>query len=124
MSDERPFADDPIVYLSAELQSRRARRANYSLRAFARDLHLSPSTVSEILSGKVGLSPMKSRLVAKLLKLPSPHDEHFCDLISAKHARSDIERRSAQKRATNRLQASGAFDSERKESLGPDDGKG
>jgi len=42
--------------LQKEFATRVARNKNYSLRAFARDLELAPSTVSEIMSGKYKLS--------------------------------------------------------------------
>lgn len=106
MEPTQPLATDPIDYLRSEFQSRQARRSAYSLRAFARDLDLSPSTLSELLSRKVGLSPAMSSSLAKRLKLPSPHDEHFCDLVAARHSRSTVQKNEAKIRASARLRAS------------------
>lgn len=85
-------------YLKHELANRQVRRPAYSLRAFARDLDLSPSTLSELLNGKVGISPTKGEILAKKLKLEAPHDDHFKDLISAQFARSHKERQEARLR--------------------------
>src|SRR2546430_13739191 len=47
--------------LRKELESRCRTSPRYSLRAFARDLKISPSRLSEILSGKQGLSRAAAR---------------------------------------------------------------
>ena len=103
MEMDRPLAEHAVDYIRIEMQSRRNRRSEYSLRAFARDLNLSPSTLSEILSGKVGISPQKSQDLAKRLRLPEPHDEHFCDLVSSKFSRNLKVRKEASNRAASRL---------------------
>ncbi|RYZ71168.1 MAG: TIGR02147 family protein [Proteobacteria bacterium] len=108
---DRPLAVNAVDYLKVELQSRRDRRSEYSLRAFARDLNLSPSTLSEILNEKVGLSPLKGKEVARRLKLPSAHSDHFCDLLAAKSSRSASQRKEAQIRATARLRSTNAHQS-------------
>jgi uncharacterized protein (TIGR02147 family) len=108
---DRPLAVNPVDYLRVELQSRRDRRSEYSLRAFARDLNLSPSTLSEVLNGKVGLSPQKGKEVARRLKLAAPHDDHFCDLITAKHSRNSIARKEAEIRAGARMRSTNAHQS-------------
>ncbi len=102
---DRPFETDPIEYIRGELQTRRARRPEYSLRAFARDLNMSPSTISEVLNGKVGLSPLKSQMLARKLRLAAPHDEQFVDLISARHARSAKARQESEMRVAARLRS-------------------
>lgn len=56
-------------FLSAELTRRLQARPGYSLRAFARDLGLSPGELSEILRGKRPLSPKKTARVAERLGL-------------------------------------------------------
>ncbi len=106
MELERPLENDPIEYVRREFDLRRDRRPEYSLRAFARDLNLSPSTMSEILNGKVGISPQSGRALAKKLRLASPHDEHFYDLVSAKYSRNKTSRQEAQIRARARSRSS------------------
>lgn len=105
MELDRPLAETAADYIRIEMQNRRNRRSEYSLRAFARDLNLSPSTLSEILSGKVGISPQKSQDLAKRLKLAEPHDEHFCDLVSSKFSRNLKAKKEASLRVTSRLRS-------------------
>lgn len=105
MELDRPLAETAADYIRIEMQNRRNRRSEYSLRAFARDLNLSPSTLSEILSGKVGISPQKSQDLAKRLKLSEPHDEHFCDLVSSKFSRNLKAKKEASLRVTSRLRS-------------------
>lgn len=111
MQMDRPLAANAVDYLKVELQSRRDRRSEYSLRAFARDLNLSPSTLSEVLNEKVGLSPQKGKDLARRLKLTTPHSDHFCDLLAAKSSRSASERKEANIRANSRLRSTNAHQS-------------
>jgi uncharacterized protein (TIGR02147 family) len=61
------FLDDTPSYLYELLAERKARNASYSVRAFARDLGLSPAFVSQIMSGKRNLSlQQKLKLAAHL----------------------------------------------------------
>ena len=52
------------------LKQRQAINTRYSLRAFARDLHVSPSTLSEVLAGKRMLSRKNAQRAAAALCLP------------------------------------------------------
>ena len=81
-------------------------RANpgYSLRAFARDLGLAPSTLSEVLNGRKGLSPRKSDRVAKGLRLPEWQSSYFRDLVARSHARSLSEKKEASERLAARAE--------------------
>ncbi len=75
-------------FLGAEFSKRKQRNETYSLRAFARDLELSPSRLSEILSGKHGLSEKTADTIAEKLKL-NPRDRQFWrDLILSESARN------------------------------------
>ncbi len=56
-------------YLKGILLSRRSKNKKYSLRAFARDLNIPPSRLSEILSGKRTISRKQSLTFAEQLKL-------------------------------------------------------
>lgn len=64
------------------------KNARYSLRAFARDLGLSASRLSHILSGRYGLSGKAAEGIAKRLGLNASEQEHFCTLVESRHARS------------------------------------
>lgn len=77
---------------------RKARNSSYSLRAFGRDLGLSSSRLSEILSGKTGISLNRGIGIAQRLGLEGDEKNLFLDLIEAEHARSGISRSLARQR--------------------------
>jgi uncharacterized protein (TIGR02147 family) len=84
--------------LKRELESRCKTVPRYSLRAFARELSLSPSRVSEILSGKQGLSREKAGHIASVLGFSVREKELFCDLVESEHARAQVTRELAKTR--------------------------
>ncbi len=93
---------DPKAYLREELALRKARRPHYSLRAFARDLEMSPSSLSEFLGGRQGMSRERAIWIGKKIQLSDQQIEHFCDLIEAEFGRSEPEKQAAQLRITKR----------------------
>jgi uncharacterized protein (TIGR02147 family) len=68
------------------------------LRAFARDMELAPSRLSEIFNGKQGLSRQAAEKVAEKLGYSDSESTHFCDLVASLHARSHAERELAKVR--------------------------
>lgn len=84
--------------LQKELTARCEQNPRYSLRAFARDLQLSPSRLSEILNRKQGLSRKVAHKIAGILGYGEKETQLFCDLVSVHHARSPKERQTAQLR--------------------------
>jgi uncharacterized protein (TIGR02147 family) len=68
---------------------------SYSRAAFARDLSLSPSALSEILSGKKGLSPARAESVASCLHLPEWQGSLFKRLAVEAYGRSPAARAEA-----------------------------
>lgn len=82
-------------FLRDQLDERCSRNARYSLRAFARDLGLSPARLSELLSGKQGLSLAWAKRISRRLDLSERETERFCDLVESQHARSPARRKSA-----------------------------
>ncbi len=84
--------------LKAELTSRCRINPRYSLRAFARDTGLAPSRLSEIFSGKQGLSRDVASKLADRLGYTSDEKSTFCDLVESEHARSKLVRKSAAER--------------------------
>lgn len=68
---------------------------SYSMRSFARDLNIAPSTLSEILKKKKGISTKKASEIVKSLKLPDWQANHFLNLVAIKHARSREEKNQA-----------------------------
>src|SRR4051794_16283214 len=83
---------DYRAVLKKELESRCRQSPGYSLRAFARDLKLAPSRLSEVLSGKQGLSRERARGIALCIGLADLETELFCDLVDAQHARAKVSR--------------------------------
>ncbi len=67
----------------------------YSMRAFARDLDISPATLSLILQKKAGLSQKKAASVSQKLQLPPDENDFFQDLVQSTCAKSKTERQIA-----------------------------
>lgn len=86
-------------FLEAEFREREKRNASYSLRAFARDARLSPSRLSEILSGKPGgVSPATVSGVCRALNVSESQTRYLCDLVEAHSHRSERKRADAKAR--------------------------
>jgi uncharacterized protein (TIGR02147 family) len=88
--------------LSDCFQARRKANPRYSLRAFARDISMSPSRLSEVIAGKGDLSREKGRVIAKNLRLPPLITADFLDLIDAASAPMQVERDAAIARVRKR----------------------
>ena len=100
----------PQDYLQVELKTRLERRPHYSMRAFARDIGISPSSLVEFLSEKTGFSTARAHDVAVRLKLNADEKEHFIDLVEAKYSRFIEKRKKAKQRIQLRKKAgSGRF---------------
>lgn len=69
--------------ISAKFQERRRNNPRYSLRAFAKDLQISPSRLSEVLSGKGTLSIGKARQITERLKMCPLTASDFIDMVEA-----------------------------------------
>lgn len=90
--------------IERELNYRREKNKNYSLRAFARDLKLSPSSLSEILNGKSGLSLGKANSISKLLGLDIQEAKVFQDLVQMCHSRDPRSRIAAELRVNEYIE--------------------
>lgn len=90
------FPQDSRYYLHNELIERVKRRPHYSLRAFARDLGLSPAALSGFLSGKVELSPARILEIAKKIKLSEVQTEHWLNLFERKNGKTAQAKKTAQ----------------------------
>ncbi|MBO9665773.1 MAG: TIGR02147 family protein [Bdellovibrio sp.] len=89
--------------MSEELRKRQRKNPSYSLRAFARDLGVSASRLSEVLNSKVGLSDSRAAAIADRLQLPEDDKAFFIDLVQSEHARSPITKKMALSRVKARL---------------------
>lgn len=106
MQETTFFPDNYRRYLTETFENRSLRNPSYSLRAFARDLGIGTSTLTELLQGKYGLSKGRIEKVAKALQLSIDQTEHFSDLVIRDHARSLQEREEAALRVQTRLKQS------------------
>lgn len=96
------FPSDARNYLKEELHLRQSRRPQYSMRAFARDLEISPSFLCEFLAGRQGLSKERAAWITQKINLAPAQSEHFWDLIEAKFARTEQAKKTARVRALQR----------------------
>lgn len=78
-----------------QFEKRRGQTKSYSLRAFAKDLDLKPSTLSDVLNERYGVSCEAATKIAKNLEFTEEETQFFCDLVESKHGRSRAERVSA-----------------------------
>ncbi len=84
--------------LGKEFSRRKQRNTSYSLRAFARDLRLSPSRLSEVLNGKEGLSEKTVDGIAGALTKKIVEKKFIKDLVLAEFSRNEKVRASAKAR--------------------------
>lgn len=103
MNDSQLFFDDYRRYLREAFDLRSSRNKSYSLRAFARDLGLAVSTLTELLNGKYGLSPERAVSVAKNLNLNDLQTQHFSNLVAMKYARKAEDKERARLAVEERL---------------------
>jgi uncharacterized protein (TIGR02147 family) len=73
--------------LKEELDRRCALNPRYSLRAFARDLGIAPSRISEVLNGRRGISETAGARLARRLGLEGLVRDGFVASIAAQHGR-------------------------------------
>ncbi len=81
--------DSISEYLKAELQRRKALLKSYSLRSFAKDLEISPSRLSEVLSARQGLSAKFAEKISAKLKLSPKEAQFWLDLILAENSTNE-----------------------------------
>lgn len=99
------YPKESTEYLRMEFELRKRRNSQYSIRAFARDLNLSPSHLSEFLSGKTSLSPSRVEKLSERLGLNLSHREHWNDLLLLK-SRKASERKAARLKVARRIKES------------------
>ena len=90
-------------FIFSELTRRQKRNPAYTLRAFARDLKIEASRLSEILNGKAGVSTERALGFAKLMALPEKEEIIFLDLVEMEHGRSKLSKKLAKERVEKKL---------------------
>lgn len=108
------FVDEHREYLMREFATRKLRRPLYSQRAFARDLGLSPSSLTDYLKGRMRFSVNRVGQLGKSIRLTAEQRQHWNDLIEAKFAKSQDQKKVSLLRAQSRIQS-------QKQSLSPDE---
>lgn len=88
--------------LRFELERRCQADPHYSLRAFARDLGLAPSRLSEVFNRKQGLSRSVAERIARVIGLSQKETAIFVDLVEMEHGRSQEKRTLAKIRLQER----------------------
>jgi uncharacterized protein (TIGR02147 family) len=81
--------------LAEVLSERSAANPRYSLRAFARDLDVSPQQLSNVMNGRRGLGPELAEHVIQRLGLSGEERDFFLDSLRAKFSKSQLQRRIA-----------------------------
>jgi uncharacterized protein (TIGR02147 family) len=85
-------------FLTEEFEIRCKRNSSYSLRAFARDLELSHSSLSRVMNSTQGLSATKAKQLTVLLKLNADESAYFVSLVETECARSPAAREVAKQK--------------------------
>lgn len=78
--------------LQDHFERRQRQNARYSIRAYSRDLGVSPSFLSQVLSAQRGLSLEKAQGIAKKLKLRGDDYDFFCAQAVAAFARTETQK--------------------------------
>lgn len=91
----------PASILKQILEKRCEKNSRYSLRSFARDLEISPQTLSRILRQKRGLSYEMGVKISQKLPLSEQELIVFLNLIEANFSRSKNKRENARKKLSS-----------------------
>ena len=95
---EMKITRDFRTTLKHVFEERLNRNSSYSLRNFARDLSVAPSTLSQVLKGKRGISAKRAEKIVKTLGFNSLESKRFIDQVLAECSRFSSQKRDAQKR--------------------------
>lgn len=90
--------EDYRKVLQQEFEARCRNEQQYSLRKFAKDIGLSPGTLSETLNNNVNISPSRARVIARKLEFSPERTEWFYNLVASQAARSKLQRMAADAR--------------------------
>ncbi len=82
------MANEVVLILNEKFKERVQANPSYSLRSFARDLKVSPSTLSEIFNERKGISKKLALLLADRLHLPDWEQVYFKQLVQVECSKS------------------------------------
>jgi uncharacterized protein (TIGR02147 family) len=100
------FVSEHREYLKREFISRLNRRPLYSKRAYARDLGLSPSTLTDYLNDKMSFSMGRIVQLGKKIGLSESQSEHWYDLVVIRFSKDAAKIRTAKSKLKNRIDSS------------------
>lgn len=109
MNSDNLFHSDYRSYLKDEFTKRGLINSQYSMRAFARDIDVPVSTLSEVFSGKKGFSERRALEVVQKLDLTIYEKDHFCDLVRVKHSKDNNVKAVAKENIQKRTQLGYCF---------------
>lgn len=84
--------------LRREFEKRKIKNPKYSLRAYAKYLQMAPSRLSEVFTGKRGLSPEVAYKIVDKLEFSDFEKNLFLDFVESEHSRSRMARELASER--------------------------
>ncbi|RZA12241.1 MAG: TIGR02147 family protein [Proteobacteria bacterium] len=88
-------------------ERRRSADAGYTMRAYAKDLGVSPQLLSQVLGGKLGLSASSASAIAQKIELEGLRKDLFIASVEAKHSRSQPARLAAAEKLRKAFEESG-----------------
>ena len=88
--------------LRGEIANRCEKNPRYSLRAFARDIGVSSSRLSEVLNGRYGLSRIAAAKIGSSIGWNKQECDVFCDLVDSEHGRAKKVKAAAKMRLAQR----------------------
>lgn len=100
------FVSEHREYLKREFLSRVHRRPLYSKRAFARDLGISPSTLTDYFNDKMGFSSGRIAQLSKKIGLTTPQSAHWFDLVTIRFSKDQTKIKNAKSRLKTRMDSS------------------
>ncbi len=102
---KQAFVEDHREYLTYELSRRVRRRPFYSQRAFARDLGLAPSTLTDVLKDRIALSSGRIFQISKNLGLSPEQRDHWVDLMKSRFSRNPQQKSESLIKIRSRIEA-------------------
>lgn len=87
---EIQYFSDYRNYLRSVLENRVGENSQYSMRAFARDLKMTPQMLSFVLNKKKNISSEVAAKIAERLSLSPTDTDHFLDLVMLMHTKSGV----------------------------------
>ncbi|MBC7371273.1 MAG: TIGR02147 family protein [Bdellovibrionaceae bacterium] len=99
------YVEEHREYLKTEYLVRARTRPSYSQRAFARDIGLSPSALTDYFKGRIRLTSGRIAQVSKSIGLTTEQRQHWVDLVEMKYAKTPDVKKISELRVNARIQS-------------------